>query len=228
MTRSLIAATLVTAFSIVATQPCYADVIDTLDTADGFNDSFNGTTAVANGDGTVTLTRTVANVDAGINWTDMGYKIPIGTDNILRITPTESVNGGFYGVTLLVFDTSDQFLAEMVWIGDTDSTTIQEMPDVAAFVDNPSAASFVLRFRIQPYDQANAAFTFDQIEVTTDSSIPGDINGDGFVGLDDLDIVLNNWNAGTPPNGGSPSIPEPASVVLLSLGATALLRQRSA
>ena len=27
-----------------------------------------------------------------------------------------------------------------------------------------------------------------------DNTIPGDLNGDGFVGLDDLDIILNNWN----------------------------------
>ena len=27
----------------------------------------------------------------------------------------------------------------------------------------------------------------------------GDASGDGFVGLDDLDIILGNWNAGTPP-----------------------------
>lgn len=34
-------------------------------------------------------------------------------------------------------------------------------------------------------------------------SIPGDLDGDGFVGLSDLDIVLNNWNQTVPP--GDPS-----------------------
>ena len=57
--------------------------------------------------------------------------------------------------------------------------------------------------------------------------IPGDINGDGFVGLDDLDIVLNHWNEGTPPSGGTPTIPEPASFVLLSVGIATCLRRRS-
>jgi len=56
--------------------------------------------------------------------------------------------------------------------------------------------------------------------------IPGDINGDGFVGLDDLDIILNNWNSGTPPGVGTPTIPEPASLALLGLGGLALLRRR--
>ncbi len=31
------------------------------------------------------------------------------------------------------------------------------------------------------------------------SSIPGDLDHDGFVGLDDLDIVLSNWNQNVPP-----------------------------
>ncbi len=31
------------------------------------------------------------------------------------------------------------------------------------------------------------------------AGIPGDLNGDGFVGLDDLDIILNNWNMWVPP-----------------------------
>ncbi len=34
--------------------------------------------------------------------------------------------------------------------------------------------------------------TLGVIEVT--DALPGDLNGDGFVGLDDLDIVLGNWN----------------------------------
>ncbi len=76
-------------------------------------------------------------------------------------------------------------------------------------------------------------------------SIPGDVNADGFVGLDDLDIILSNWNQPVPPadeladlngdlyiglddldvvlthwNNGTPpvsdvAVPEPAAVLLL-------------
>lgn len=55
--------------------------------------------------------------------------------------------------------------------------------------------------------------------------LSGDINGDGFVGIADLNIVLGTWNNGTPPTTGTPSIPEPASLALLAVGGLALCRR---
>jgi len=85
--------------------------------------------------------------------------------------------------------------------------------------------------------------------------LPGDLNGDGFVGINDLNIVLGNWNQNVPPadqladpsgdgfvgiddlnavlgnwNAGTPptesaNIPEPASVSLLVLGTVLLMRR---
>lgn len=86
--------------------------------------------------------------------------------------------------------------------------------------------------------------------------IPGDLNGDGYVGLDDLSILLDNWNQTVPPgnpladpsgdnyvglddlaplldhwNLGIPpapiAVPEPAGFMLLSLGGLAALRRRA-
>ena len=84
--------------------------------------------------------------------------------------------------------------------------------------------------------------------------ITGDLNGDGFVGLDDLDIVLNAWNQSVPPgdpladptgdgfvgladldivlnnwNAGTPpvesaGVPEPGAMALLLTCALSLLR----
>jgi hypothetical protein len=51
-----------------------------------------------------------------------------------------------------------------------------------------------------------------------------DPSGDNFVGIEDLNTVLGNWNAGTPP--AAAAVPEPASMVLLGLGASVLLRRR--
>ena len=54
-----------------------------------------------------------------------------------------------------------------------------------------------------------------------------DPSGDGFVGIDDLNTILGNWNAGTPPTGGA-AVPEPSSILaLLGLGTMATLHRRA-
>ncbi|MBL4689554.1 MAG: PEP-CTERM sorting domain-containing protein [Nannocystaceae bacterium] len=58
------------------------------------------------------------------------------------------------------------------------------------------------------------------------ANLAGDINGDGFVGIADLNIVLGTWNNGTLPPAGNATIPEPASMALLGLGGLTLLKRR--
>jgi N-acetylneuraminic acid mutarotase len=85
--------------------------------------------------------------------------------------------------------------------------------------------------------------------------LDGDLDGDGFVGIADLNIVLGNWNQNVPPgdpladpsgdgfvgiadlnvvlgnwNAGTPpantSVPEPAGLTLLAAGTLAMIRRR--
>lgn len=55
----------------------------------------------------------------------------------------------------------------------------------------------------------------------TPEILAGDLDGDGFVGGDDLDLVRANWGRGTPPTPNS--IPEPASLLLMLTGCFAWL-----
>jgi len=86
--------------------------------------------------------------------------------------------------------------------------------------------------------------------------LPGDVNGDGFVGIDDLNIILSNWNMNVPPvnpladpsgdgfvgiddlnavlgnwNAGTPPseiahIPEPGSLAMLGVTTLCALRRQ--
>lgn len=54
------------------------------------------------------------------------------------------------------------------------------------------------------------------------SNPAADPSGDSFVGIEDLNIVLGNWNAGTPPNSAA-IIPEPTSLMLLVVSGVSLV-----
>jgi hypothetical protein len=107
-------------------------------------------------------------------------------------------------------------------------------------------------FEVQYPNISTAILTLVQIV----STLPGDLDGDGFVGITDLNIVLGNWNQTVPPgdpladpsgdgfvgiedlntvlgnwNAGSPpasdaNIPEPASMMFITSGLIVLLRRR--
>jgi PEP-CTERM motif-containing protein len=131
-----------------------------------------------------------------------------------------------------------------------------------ASIGNPVAFDFVINGSntvLEDYypDLGSAGVTGDYFTYSTvATSIDGDLNSDGFVGIDDLNIVLGAWNqavtagdllSGDPSgdgfvgiddlntvlgnwNAGSPpaaAVPEPATLALLGLGGMALLKRRA-
>jgi len=65
--------------------------------------------------------------------------------------------------------------------------------------DRPFAGSGLLgQIALTQFD--NFALTAEDILDRFNAvALPGDLNGDGFVGLDDLDLILHNWNLACPP-----------------------------
>jgi len=154
-----------------------------------------------------------------VNDTEVGFGLGLtkettaisGNDTWTYVEEVFQINDALLGFATLdevrpVFFTGD-------WTGtDTDGRlkidnwTMEVFADVATANAAPAPTS--------------APGGFDVVDLS------GDINGDGFVGLDDLDIVLNTWNNGIPPAPSAPSIPEPASLALQGLGSLAALRRR--
>ena len=53
----------------------------------------------------------------------------------------------------------------------------------------------------------------------------GDLTGDGFIGGDDYTEVLTYWGTGTPPEPLATSVPEPATLALMLVSGLSLLRR---
>ncbi len=149
-----------------------AQLVDPMNDASNFGPTFGGEGVTANGDGTVTLTRTIANQDAGVDWgrQQPGGFLQLGTENLLTLTPVGPVNGGYYNANILLFNSSGGYLAESQWLGDNNSTSVQTL-DVAQFAANlaqsnpalANATEYWVRFRVDPWGSAGAGFTFTEL-----------------------------------------------------------------
>lgn len=93
--------------------------------------------------------------------------------------------------------------------------------DLANIISYHLQGSFANGNPGQPMD-----LTFDTMSLggVVTNVLEGDIDGDGYVGITDLNIILANWDSGTPPiNGGT--IPEPGTLALIGLGGLAVLKR---
>lgn len=88
------------------------------------------------------------------------------------------------------------------------STLIQQQfdhdPAQHAFAVNlPFSSSFTaddtqMLLRFSALTGTVAGVTIDAITVSRVDTLPGDLDGDGFVGINDLNIILSNWNQNVP------------------------------
>lgn len=156
-----------------ASMPALAQHADDLADASNFAEPFGPMQiqATEENDGTVTLTRQAGTDDAGIDWMIEGeanLPITLATDH-LNLTPTQAINDGYYVASLLFFNAQGDYLAEAVWVSDTNELETQTLESVSAFAaahDASQATHYRLRLRVHPVSRAGAGFAFDRIAAT--------------------------------------------------------------
>ncbi len=146
-----------------------AALIDDLNTTNNFFGHFGGAITSNTAPGEVTIFRVAPIVDTGVDWQHNGASgprlslDPLDDEGTLTIVPVTPVNGGFYTVQILFFN-SGSFVSENTLIPDTNSTAIQ-MHDIIAFQQSLSlvADEYNVRFRIGPSALTDPGFTFTQL-----------------------------------------------------------------
>ncbi len=186
---------------------------------------FNG------GDGNFTIVDADGEFDTGVPFTFFGVEVSV------TLTSADS-----YDIEILRFDEANDATPEITTINGRTLTGSGSIDSLAIFSRDAATQSDLF---------------FNNLSIITDATIilPGDLNGDGFVGLDDLDIILIHWNQNVTPgdlllgdvtgdgyvglsdldevlnnwNTGTPPtsvVPEPETVALLTLGGLAMMKRR--
>ncbi len=220
----------------------------------------------------VSATHSLGLIDGGIagpfaqtEWRSFAAPIPAGTitlrwqwdvmyDITGGTTPEFTVNmrtgGPFIGEGNLVLAVDHK----VTLTGDSGGQFVTMTADVPVA---PGEESFDIIFLTEGSKDAIGSMYIDDVSVVALTMLDGDLDGDGFVGINDLNIVLGAWNQSVPPansladpsgdgfvgiddlntvlgnwNAGTPppaaAVPEPTTLAVLCLGGLAMLRRRRA
>jgi hypothetical protein len=169
----------------------------------------------------------------------LGFTADLDLDSVLGSGDTGVLSTNLAAFSSLTAGTSNGFLASF---------------DTSA--PGSFSATYTLNLSDEDYAGATNQVLTLQLLGEVSAALTGDLDGDGFVGILDLNIVLGAWNQSVPPadamtdpsgdgyvgiedlnivlgnwNAGTPpgtSVPEPGMAVMLGLSGITLLRRRRA
>lgn len=147
-----------------------AQIEDDMEDVSHFHHSF-GDAVVQPAEGGVLIHRSKIDVDAGVDWCmEEGKPIPLDeAHDRLTLTPAEAKNGGYFVASILFMDEAGEFIAEQIWLSDTNKTKPRTLASVKALAeqnDIENAAGYKLRLRINPVETKGAGFVFKRITAT--------------------------------------------------------------
>lgn len=218
----------------------------------------------------VSATHSLGLIDSGIagqfsqsEWRSFAAPIPAGTTTLRwQFDVMYDITGGSTPQFTINMRTGGPFIStgglvlsvdhKVTLTGDSGGQFVTMTADIPVA---PGEESFDIIFLTEGSKDAIGSMFIDDVSVVALTQLAGDLDGDGFVGIADLNIVLGNWNQSVPPadasadpsgdgfvgiedlnavlgnwNAGTPpsaaSVPEPSTwAMLLGLSGTALRRR---
>ncbi|MDF7809341.1 PEP-CTERM sorting domain-containing protein [Pontiellaceae bacterium B12219] len=152
-------------------------IVDHLDNTDNISHSFGGALVSDNGgSGIVTIQKTSTEFeDTGMDWQlggAAGGSMDVNVYTSTSITPYGPVNNGSYHVSIVLFDSLGDYIAEPEWISHTQDTakqtlTLTDLIDSAGYSES-GVASWTMRIRVnEPTNVMDSGFGFTAIEVNS-------------------------------------------------------------
>lgn len=115
---------------------------------------------------------------------------------------SDQVNGDITGTALFLYDPVDGLQQVLATGDELDTSTITSLSLVGSAYSPTSRPISSNHSGLN--NHGDLAFHFELADGRSgvalwSSRLPGDLNGDGFVGITDLNIILTNWNQSVPP-----------------------------
>lgn len=147
----------------------YIDNFANTDNLTTFND-----VSVSVADNILTASRDAGSTDSGFNWRPGGtgnFSLLAGDQQfIFSLNALTDINGGYYSVNALIFDSVGGFLGELSVQTDTNVTGVFEYNISTIASSLPGAEQWFPSVRILPFESSNAAFEFQDFQAVPEPS----------------------------------------------------------